>query len=89
LETLVFGEPNFQILPKPSYLLFFSITFLVRTAQHLKRFEQRGSQTAILPSRVFDQPSKQAALLFCRLLHELLVCLAGEAYHVDGLFHME
>src|ERR1017187_132984 len=65
--------------PRPSYLLFFSITFLVRTSQNFKRFEQRGPQSAVLPSRVLDHPSEQTSLLFCRLLHEHLARLAGEA----------
>ena len=50
---MVFGKPNFRILPRPIYLRLFSIAFLVRAAQHFERFEQRCVH-AVLPGRFFD-----------------------------------
>jgi hypothetical protein len=40
------------------------MAFLVRMPQNFERFEQSGSQIAILPSRVLEYASKQAPLLF-------------------------
>jgi hypothetical protein len=46
-------EPDSQFTPGPQISAFFSITFLVRVAQNLKRFEQRHLQLSVFPSSFF------------------------------------
>ncbi len=40
LQMPILGEPNFRIASCPRVLVVFSMTFPVRMAQDLKRFEQ-------------------------------------------------
>jgi hypothetical protein len=77
------GEPNSQFASRPTVLLFFSMTFLVRMAQPFERLEQGRLQCSVLPSRLCHNHLEQSTLLAARLLEEQFARSARKAQHVD------
>jgi hypothetical protein len=59
----VFREPNFRIASRPAVLLFFSGTFLVRTAQNLKRLNRVARNAPY-----FRTPFSVEEIVECNLL---------------------